>query len=110
MLSRVLGSSFGITANLAMQGEFSLLVVATTIACMNEFQRVLTMSGRGLFKCCIILVVEQDGMHKLMIKKSSFLYNSNTTSSLVVSSYGVLSPSIIWYSSESIAHTDAHLY
>ena len=29
------------------------------------------MSGRGLIKCCIILVVQQDEMHKLMIKMSS---------------------------------------
>ena len=54
-------------------------------------RRVLTMSGRGLFKCCIILVAQHDEMHKLMIKMSSLL--DNTTSSLVVSSYGVLSPS-----------------
>ena len=31
------------------------------------------MSGRGLFQCCMILVVQQDGMHKLMIKMSSFI-------------------------------------
>ena len=30
------------------------------------------MSRRGLFKCSIILVVQQDGMHELMIKMSSF--------------------------------------
>ena len=30
----------------------------------------------------------------------SFTNNSNTTSPVVVSSYGVLSPSMIWYSSE----------
>ena len=51
------------SSKLAMQGEFRLLVVVIVIACMDEFKanwRVLTMSGRGPFKCCIVLVVQQD--------------------------------------------------
>ena len=42
------------------KASFSLLVVARAITCMNVFKanwRVLTMSGRGLCKCCINLVV-----------------------------------------------------
>ena len=55
--------------------SFSLLVVARAIASTNEFKvnwGVLTMSGRGLCKCCIILVAQQDGIHKLSIKMSRF--------------------------------------
>ena len=70
-----------------------MLVVARAKASMNEFQSLLESSH--------CKVVQQDGIHKLMIKMSIvLLYNSNTTSPVVVSSYGVLSPSMIWYSSE----------
>ena len=51
------------------------------------------MSGRGLFKCCIILVVQQDGIHKLMIKMMSSFTCIMEQHQLTgrVSSYGVLS-------------------
>ena len=53
---------------LAMQGDFSMLVVACAI--VNRI--VLTMSWRVLWKCCIILVAQTRWNTQLNDQMSSF--------------------------------------